>query len=99
MAEKIQANPKVLNSNAPQIQANFWGIYDMDTKEIVNGKLLHNRREVASVTKIATLYGVIEVARRFKLDLSEIYIKVCQDGAKVIGTSARLREGDILTAE
>ena len=70
LSEKIQANPKVLNTKAPEIKANFWGIYDSDTKEVVHGKLLHNRREVASVTKIMTLYAVIEVARKYKLDLS-----------------------------
>lgn len=99
MTEKILANPKVLNSKAPQVQANFWGIYDMDAKETVYGKLLHNRREVASVTKIMTAYAVIEVARKYNLNLCTMQIKVDAEGAKVIGTSARLREGDILTAE
>ena len=73
------------------MQANFWGIYDSDAKEVVYGKLLHNRREVASVTKIMTGYAVIEVARKYNIDLSKEYIKVCAEGAKVIGTSAYLR--------
>ena len=99
LTEKISANPKVLNSRAPQVQANFWGIYDLDARETVHGKLLHNRREVASVTKIMTAYAVIEVARKYKLDLPTLQVKIDAECAKVIGTSARLREGDILTAE
>ena len=89
----------MLNSKAPQVQANYWGIYDVDKKEILHGKLVENRREVASVTKIMTAYAVIEVARKYKLELSSVQIKVCRIGSKIIGTSAKLREGDILTAE
>ena len=54
---------------------------------------------MASVTKIMTAYAVIEVARKYKLDLSTLQVKVDAEVAKVIGTSARLRDGDILTAE
>ena len=72
LTARIQANPKVLNAKAPQLQANFWGIYDVEKKEIVHGKLVDNRREVASVTKIMTAYAVIEVARKYTLDLTKI---------------------------
>ena len=43
LVERVKANVKVLNSTAPQVQANFWGIYDMDKKEIVQGKLVNTR--------------------------------------------------------
>ena len=65
----------------------------------MHGKLVETRREVASVTKIMTAYAVIELARKYKLDLSNIRIKVCRIGSRIIGTSAKLREGDIFTAE
>ena len=70
LINRIHANPKVLNAKAPQVQANYWGIYDVDKRETIHGKLMENRREVASVTKIMTGYAVIEVSRKYKLDLS-----------------------------
>ena len=99
MINRLLANPKVLNSKAPPVQANFWGIYDVDKRETIHGKLMETRREVASCTKIMTGYAVIEVARKYKLDLSTVQIKVCRIGSRIIGSTASLREGDILTAE
>ena len=60
---------------------------------------METRREVASVTKVMTCYTVIEVARKYALDLSKVLIKVCKTGSKIIGSSAKLREGDVLSAE
>lgn len=46
-----------------------------------------------------TAYTIIEITRKYNLDLSKIQIEVCRTGSKIIGSSARLRQGDILTAE
>ena len=99
LTNRIFANPKVLNAKAPLVQASHWGIYDVDKQEVIHGKLMDTRREVASVTKIMTCYAVIEIARKYALDLTKIHIKVCKTGSRIIGSSAKLREGDILTAE
>ena len=60
---------------------------------------MDQRKQVASVTKTATIYTVIEVARRYQLDLSQTRIKICKLGSTICGTSACLREGDIFTVE
>lgn len=39
------------------------------------------------------------MAIRYKLDLSEIPVSICNLAANIRGTSATLREGDVLTAE
>ena len=99
MIEKIRANPKVLNSKAPTLTASSWGLYDVERREIVYGKLVDTRREVASVTKTMTAYTVCELGRKYNLNLSETYIKVCKLGSRIIGSSAKLRFGDVLTVE
>ena len=91
MIEKIRTNPKALNKSAPQLSASSWGIYDVNAKECVYGKLVDTRREVASVTKTMTAYTVCDIAKRYELDLSTTYIKVCKTGSKIIGSSAKLR--------
>ena len=40
-----------------------------------------------------------ELARKYDLNLSETYIKVCKLGSRIIGSSAKLRHNDVLTAE
>ena len=60
---------------------------------------MDSKHEVASVTKVMTAYAVTEVARKYKLDLSKVRIKVCDTAPKIIGTTAHLVEDDILTAE
>ena len=89
----------MLNSKAPQLSASSWGLYDVEKREIVYGKLVDTRREVASVTKTMTAYTVCELARKYDLKLSETYIKVCKLGSRIIGSSAKLRHNDVLTAE
>ena len=69
LAQKIAVNPNVMNAKAPKVQAGYWGIYDVNKKESIYGKSMDTRREVASVTKIATAYAVIELARKYDLDL------------------------------
>ena len=60
---------------------------------------MDQRKQVASVTKTATLYTVIEVCKRYQMDPCQTRIKVCKLGSTISGTSARLQEGDILTVE
>lgn len=54
------------------------------------------RRECASLTKIMTMYVVLQLLERFKIDDSTL-VTIGGDAASVIGTSAELHEGDTLT--
>ena len=57
------------------------------------------KREVASLTKIMTVYTVIDLARLYKIKLNQTKITVCGVGSNIRGTTAKLKKGDILTAE
>ena len=46
-----------------------------------------------------TAYTVINVAKQYKIKLGETRIEVCGIGSNIRGTTAKLRKGDILTAE
>ena len=96
---RIKANPNVLDSTAPKIAAQFCSIYDLNKKQVVYGRSPEKRHQVASLTKIMTFYTIVELAKKYKVNLSSTYIEVCHAASVVIGSSARLRNGDILTAE
>ena len=57
------------------------------------------RRECASLTKMMTAYTIIELCKQYKLKLSAIRIEICSVSANIRGTSAKLRKGDVLSAE
>ena len=68
-------------------------------RETVYGQSMDSKHEVASVTKTMTAYTVTEIARKYRLNLSEVHIKVCDTVEQIIGTSAKLVIGDVFTAE
>jgi D-alanyl-D-alanine carboxypeptidase len=57
------------------------------------------RREVASLTKIMTLYTSLQLIDKYELDFKTEFITVCDEVAEVTGTSANLLTGDKLTIE
>ena len=57
------------------------------------------KKEVASLTKMMTCYTVLDLAKQFKLKISELYVPICSIAANVRGTTANLRKGDRLTVE
>ena len=74
-------------------------MYDCVSKSILKSRKHNLRREVASLTKMMTLITVIKLLARFNLNPLKIFITVSRAGSHVIGTTANLREGDVLTVE
>ena len=62
------------------ISAASWVVLNRKSKKVWFGKLEKDRREVASLTKIMTLYTVLQLIDRLKLDVN-ILIKI--DGSVV----------------
>lgn len=62
------------------------------------GKLEKERKEVASLTKIMTIYTVIRLCKRFSIPLEKRII-VSQADEDILGTSAMLVCGDNLSIE
>lgn len=69
---------------------------DQCSKEVLFGKLEKERREVASLTKIMTIYTVLKLCDKFKVDLATPVL-IEESVYDVIGTTANLIPGDTLT--
>ena len=63
----------------------------------MKGRLETMRREVASITKMMTFYTVICIMDEYKIDPKKTLIAVSRMGSSVSGTTAELREGDVLS--
>ncbi len=75
-----------------------WIVLNHETREILFGRLEKERREIASLTKIMTLYTALQLCDQLKIELSWPVV-VTQEAAEVTGTSANLKPGDTLTIE
>ena len=43
----------------PFVTAEAWAIYDLNSKQFINGKNCNKKREIASLTKIMTAYAIL----------------------------------------
>ena len=57
------------------------------------------KREVASLTKMMTFYVVLKLLVRFQMQPKQVQVQITKNAAACTGTSANLKEGDILTVE
>ena len=57
------------------------------------------RREVASLTKMMTLLTVIKLLARFNINPLKTFITITKAASIVTGTTANLRQSDVLTIE
>lgn len=73
-------------------------IYDRINDKALFGRLEKERREVASLTKMLTLYTALSLIDKMKLS-TETQILIDDDVAQVTGTSANLLAGDKLTVD
>ena len=81
---------------APFVSAMTWAITNGYTGTLLWGSIENERREIASLTKIMTCFVALKLLKsRRDISVSTI-IKVSARAASMIGTSARLREGDEL---
>jgi len=69
----------------------------MKAGNLILGRKENLKREIASLTKIMTFYTALDLCDRFRLNPDKIQIKVSKCATNIIGTSAQLRTGDILT--
>ena len=82
----------------PKVTANNWAIFDGDTGEVLFGENAKERKEIASLTKIMTLYTVLSLIKRFNLDPRQTEVTVSREASRIIGTRAELAEGDVFFA-
>ena len=63
MKRRVQANPRLHYQATPKISAHYWAIFDGAKQSFIHGKREYMKREVASLTKIMTVYTVIDLAK------------------------------------
>ena len=88
--QKIMAEPP------PYVSAKSWAIADGNNGHIFFGKAEHERREIASLTKIMTAYTALSLSYKYDIDLKYTKTLVSKKASKVGGTTAMLAEGDTL---
>lgn len=81
------------------VSSHSFVIYDCINRDFVVSKKETMKREVASLTKMMTLYTVIRLMSKWNMNPKNVSITVSQAAATVTGTSANLVEGDVLTVE
>jgi D-alanyl-D-alanine carboxypeptidase (penicillin-binding protein 5/6) len=59
-----------MDKPAPPVSALSWVILDRKTKEVLFGRMEKERREVASLTKIMTMYTVLQLTDNLGLSLN-----------------------------
>lgn len=89
----------LIDKPAPLLSAQSWVVVDQKTKEILFGRLERDRREVASLTKLMTLYTVYRLCDIFKITMQEEMIVVDVNTCEVPGTTANLKLGDTLSVD
>ena len=62
-------------------------------------KNMRQRRQVASLTKMMTLYTVLKLSEKYGLKLDEILITISSIASSICGTTAQLVEGDVLSVD
>jgi len=99
IVDKVQTSSSereilLLLNDLPKISARSWVVVDGATGETLFGYKQTARREVASLTKLATLYTACKVLEDFQLDPDKITCSISQNAATKIGTSAYLKTND-----
>ncbi len=86
----------LLSGSSPYVTAKSWAVADGSTGELLFGRWESERREIASLTKIMTLYTSLNLIRQYNIDPMKATVEVSSKAGSVIGTRAFVEEGDRL---
>lgn len=67
------------------------------TMDLITGKNINKKRQIASLTKIMTAYVVLNLLEQMKICPKTTFLQVSKKAASIKGTSADLEEGDVLS--
>ncbi len=87
----IYRSTKFADISAPSFE-----VYDYDNKQVLTGKANDEKRPVASLTKMMTVYIVYEYVRLGKITLSDM-VTTSQYAADAVGATAFIAPGDTFT--
>ncbi len=80
-----------------KITAQSWALVERKTSQLISGKNIHKKKEIASLTKIMTCYVVCHMSKALGINMDKTCFQVSRHAANMIGTSADLKEGDIVS--
>ncbi|KAL4438840.1 hypothetical protein ABPG74_016560 [Tetrahymena malaccensis] len=83
----------------PQVTCKAWGIYKDEDATFIQGENTYEIREMASITKIMTCLVSLKLAKKFDINVSEIYFSVSKTAININGTTAGLEENQWYTIE
>lgn len=72
-------------------------VYDLESQQVLLRMGEHEKREIASLTKIMTCWVVLQHIRSREIIPEDNYLTVSRNAAAMAGTRADLEEGDVLT--
>ena len=84
-------------SSGLKITAKSWLILNAKTGEILSSQQEHERREIASITKVMTAYTAIQIINNLNIDIKQSKIETSYEAASIKGTTAELAKGDVLS--
>ena len=87
---------KVLERPMPALSAHSWVVYSPTSKQIVIGRCEREKREIASLTKIMTVFTCLRLVDRGVMGLGD-RVSVQEEVAWVQWTTAGLLPGDTLS--
>lgn len=76
-----------------QITARSWALFEGNSHKFIEGKQPYLEKEVASLTKIMTLYTALKILEKYKINADLLWIRISRLAASMIGTSAHIKEG------
>ena len=99
MVEQSNNKKQAVNQppSIPHLTAKSWSIVDVSTGDLLGGKNEHQKREMASITKIMTCYTVVQIIKKLDINVLATKIEVSYSSYCMNGTSAKLCEGDVLS--
>lgn len=80
----------------PTVSAHCFCVMLASSRKVILESKMEVKRQVASLTKLMTALTVLELARRFQVDIQAQMVEVGGDAAMMEGTSAGLKNGDEL---
>ena len=80
----------------PQLTSKSWAVINANTDEFLGGYHEHERREIASLTKVMTAYTALKIINNLNINVTESKIEASFESSITGGTSANLEEGDVL---
>eukprot|EP00826_Nyctotherus_ovalis_P002875 TRINITY_DN10579_c0_g1_i1.p1 TRINITY_DN10579_c0_g1~~TRINITY_DN10579_c0_g1_i1.p1 ORF type:complete len:294 (+),score=83.98 TRINITY_DN10579_c0_g1_i1:200-1081(+) len=83
-------------SSSLKLTAKSWIAINGNTGEYFIGCNEHERREIASLTKIMTAYTSMQIINALDINITESLVEVSFDASLMNGTTASLCEGDVL---